>query len=297
MTRRCYEPLADTDQYILLMVNLSEIARRQGLLTIEDYTVRLRDDTALLRMLRSGLQLIVDGTDPELVRVILELTCRTGLEQAQRRWQIWRNLLLAVRDPQTQPENIATLIAAHSLPSSADNEWIQNFFGECGPALAASVRDPQSARIADFPTSIQTDELLRESLRLTLAQPALPQPVLERALEAQFAQYEAGYRRENDVVIEGLLSIQSGDNPRIVQDKLGAVCRRKADTWEAVTIELFEIPFEEIGATAREFTEVELSIDEQAGRESTLILNQDWIYDLEPPDKSKADDAADQVTE
>jgi len=49
------------------MIDLAEKARRGGLLALEDSLSRT-DDTFMQR----GIQLIVDGTDPELVRDILE---------------------------------------------------------------------------------------------------------------------------------------------------------------------------------------------------------------------------------
>jgi len=54
-------------QMIIRLVNFAERARREGLLSLEDDLANV--DEAFLR---KGLQLVVDGTDPDLVRNILE---------------------------------------------------------------------------------------------------------------------------------------------------------------------------------------------------------------------------------
>ena len=60
---------AETIQNI---INLSNVARKEGLLALEEAANGIEDD-----FLKKGILLIVDGTDPELVRGILEteLSC------------------------------------------------------------------------------------------------------------------------------------------------------------------------------------------------------------------------------
>src|SRR3954454_16845323 len=53
---------------VRLLVNFAEMARREGLLAL-DHELQQVDD----EFTRKGLQLVVDGTDPELVREILEI--------------------------------------------------------------------------------------------------------------------------------------------------------------------------------------------------------------------------------
>ena len=49
------------------IINLSNVARKEGLLALEEAANNIEDD-----FLKKGIMLIVDGTDPELVRSIME---------------------------------------------------------------------------------------------------------------------------------------------------------------------------------------------------------------------------------
>ena len=57
----------DTDEIISVMVRFAEKARREGLLALEQDVFNIDD-----KFLQKGIQLVVDGTDPELLRNILE---------------------------------------------------------------------------------------------------------------------------------------------------------------------------------------------------------------------------------
>jgi len=57
----------EPDKTISILVNFAEKARREGLLALEADAEELDEP-----FLKKGIQLIVDGTDPELVRNILE---------------------------------------------------------------------------------------------------------------------------------------------------------------------------------------------------------------------------------
>ncbi|MGI5860254.1 MAG: motility protein A, partial [Tepidanaerobacteraceae bacterium] len=52
---------------IRTIISLAETARREGLLALEDAAYQLKDD-----FMQKGILLIVDGTDPDLVRNIME---------------------------------------------------------------------------------------------------------------------------------------------------------------------------------------------------------------------------------
>src|SRR5690349_18172412 len=60
------EPL-DVQGRVALMVSLAEQARREGLLALDAQIAEIDDEYT-----KKGLQLVVDGTDPELVREILD---------------------------------------------------------------------------------------------------------------------------------------------------------------------------------------------------------------------------------
>ncbi|HYH02625.1 MAG TPA: MotA/TolQ/ExbB proton channel family protein, partial [Bacillota bacterium] len=58
----------DTGLILNQIVEFAKKARREGLLALEDEAQKTDDE-----FLKKGIQLIVDGTDPELVRNILEI--------------------------------------------------------------------------------------------------------------------------------------------------------------------------------------------------------------------------------
>jgi len=62
-----FPPKFQIGELIVTLVSFSEKARREGLLSLEDDLEELDDE-----FLKKGLQLVVDGTDPELVRNIME---------------------------------------------------------------------------------------------------------------------------------------------------------------------------------------------------------------------------------
>lgn len=72
---------SDPHQLIDRVVNMAERARREGLLALQDDIASLKNP-----LLVRGVQLIVDGTDPELVQATMErsveLTQRRGLSAA-----------------------------------------------------------------------------------------------------------------------------------------------------------------------------------------------------------------------
>ena len=80
----------DVGEVITNIINLSNIARKEGLLALEEAANGIEDP-----FLKKGVMLVVDGTDPELVRGIMEtdLTC---IEQRHKKviafWEKWAEL-------------------------------------------------------------------------------------------------------------------------------------------------------------------------------------------------------------
>ncbi len=65
-------PVLKADELIARMVEWSHVARKQGLLGLEPSVEEERDE-----FLRKGLQLVVDGSEPETIRSILEVELDT----------------------------------------------------------------------------------------------------------------------------------------------------------------------------------------------------------------------------
>lgn len=66
------------------MVNLARIARSEGLLALENHMDTMED-----AFLKKGVQLVVDGAEPEVLRDVLDIE----LDQLQSRHSIGRSIL------------------------------------------------------------------------------------------------------------------------------------------------------------------------------------------------------------
>lgn len=164
---------------IRTLVSFSERARREGILVLEDATREVDDP-----FLAKGVRLVVDGTDPELVKDILEAEI-DAMEQRHHDKQ----------DPFKQggafAPTIGILATVLSLVSVLQH---LNEPAKLGPAISA-------AFLATF-----YGVAVANIFFLPIA------GALKRRTEQ-----EAGERL---LMVEGVLSIQSGDNPRILAEKL-----------------------------------------------------------------------------
>jgi chemotaxis protein MotA len=160
-------------------LGFAERARREGLLALDE-EVGVLDDS----FTRKGLQLVVDGTDPELVREILE----NEIDGMVARHQ-------AAVSPFEKAGGFAPTMGilgtvmglVHVLENLAAPATL-------GPAISgafiATLYGVGSANVVFLPTANKLKALSADEIEL-------------RAM-----------------TLEGILSIQAGDNPRVVADKL-----------------------------------------------------------------------------
>ncbi len=161
------------------IINLSNVARKEGLLALEEASAEIDDD-----FLKKGVMLVVDGTDPELVRGILEteLICvETRHKSVIAFWEKWAELGPAWG-------MIGTLIGlVKMLQNMSDASAI-------GPAMATALLTTlYGSLIANW-----------------LCNPTAGKMKVRNAEEVTM----------KEVVVEGLLSIQAGENPRVIEEKL-----------------------------------------------------------------------------
>lgn len=168
-------------QIIELMVKFSEKARREGLLSLEDEISELDD-----AFMKKGVQLVVDGTDPELVRNILE----TELTFLEDRHRAGRGVFETMGSYAPAFGMAGTLIGLIRMLEGLDNPET------LGPGLAVAL-------ITTFYGTILAN-LFFNPMAAKLKVKSGEEILLK------------------EVVIEGLLSIQAGENPRIVEEKLKA---------------------------------------------------------------------------
>jgi len=166
-------------EIIRTLVGFSEKARREGLLVLEEDAKQVEDP-----FLGKGVRLVVDGTDPELVKDILE----TELDAMEDRHH--RNQDMFKQGGAFAPTIgiLATVLSLVSVLQHLDKP------DTLGPAISA-------AFLATFYGVAAANVIF------------LP---ISNALKKMSTQ-EASERL---LMIEGVLSIQSGDNPRILAEKL-----------------------------------------------------------------------------
>ena len=172
-------PQYNLPEIIRKIIELSNVARKEGLLALEEASAELDD-----AFLRKGVLLIVDGTDPELVRGILETEMTSIDDRHKKNITFW--LDLAGMGPAWGM--IGTLIGLIiMLQNMSDPSSI-------GPAMAVAL------------ITTLYGSMLANWIATPVAQKLNVNNNAEMAIK--------------EVMIEGLLSIQAGENPRVIEEKL-----------------------------------------------------------------------------
>jgi chemotaxis protein MotA len=163
------------------LVGYAEKARRDGLLALDEQTSSIEDPFT-----RKGLQLVVDGTDPELVAEVLEAENDAMRKRHQAGAQPFEKAggfaptmgiigtvfgLIHVLENLDAPETLGPSISA---------------------AFIATLLGVASANVLYLPVANRLKQLSAEELHF------------------------------RTMTLEGILSIQAGDNPRVVAEKLAA---------------------------------------------------------------------------
>ncbi len=169
----------DPSEVITHIIELANTARKEGLLALEEAANGIEDD-----FLKKGIMLVVDGTDPELVRGILDtdLSC---VEARHKKcigvWEKWAELGPAWG-------MIGTLIGLILMLGALDD------MASIGPNMAvALVTTLYGSLIANW-----------------LCNPIASKLSANNAVEMQI----------KEITVEGILSIQAGENPRVIEEKL-----------------------------------------------------------------------------
>jgi chemotaxis protein MotA len=158
---------------------LSEKARREGLLALEEVVEEVQDP-----FLKNGLKLVVDGTDAEIIRSLMENELN-GMNGRHSRYHKMLDAWSALAPGFGMLGTVLGLIAM--MKNLADKSRI-------GPNMAVAL-------ITTFYGAIMANALFG---------PVMGHLVIQDQEETTF----------REMAIEGVLSIQAGDNPRILTLKL-----------------------------------------------------------------------------
>ncbi len=194
---------SDLNKDIDLIIEIANVARREGLLALEEYVDKIEDP-----FLKKGISLIVDGTDTELIKNILE----TEVYFIQTRHAEGQDLFNTMAAFAPAYGLIGTLIGLILMLQTLDD------LGSLGKNMAVAL-------VTTFYGSVLANLVFTPIAKKLKAQS-----------DAEVLQKE--------LYIEGLLSIQEGENPRIIRDKLNSfVARRdlKAPSGKPEVMEVDEV--------------------------------------------------------
>jgi chemotaxis protein MotA len=79
-----FPPVIEFRRQIDQVLTWSQLSRREGLLALENYLPGIKDEFT-----RKGLQLLVDGADPERIRELMEVEINTFEEEWRQAAKVW----------------------------------------------------------------------------------------------------------------------------------------------------------------------------------------------------------------
>ena len=182
------EPVYHEREVIATLVSFAEKARREGLLALENEAAALEDD-----FMRKGIQLVIDGRDTDIIRKILE----TEVAFVQERNSKAEAVYFTMGGYSPTLGIIGTVLGLIAMLKQLGSlSGTGNVAGTLGLATA-------QAFVATF-FGISLANLLWIPLASKIKERAGQQLLLR------------------EIMIEGILSIQAGDNPRLLEEKLHA---------------------------------------------------------------------------
>ena len=174
-----YPPTVDYRLLIKQISNWSQISRREGLLALENAINQLKDDFA-----RKGLQLLVDGAEPERLREVLEVEIGTFEEEMRQSARIWE---AAGGYSPTIGILGAVLGLIHVMENLSDPSKLG---AGIAVAFVATIYGVGLANLVFLPMA---NKLKSHIGRLVI---------------------------QREMIVDGLVGIANGDNPRIIESRL-----------------------------------------------------------------------------
>ncbi len=166
------------------LVSWSRIARKDGLLGLENIVRKVSNDYA-----RKGLQLLVDGTDPDVIRETLELDAAARESRDMQAARVYEGM-------GGYAPTLGILGAVIGLIHVMNNLADPALLGQgIAVAFVATIYGVGLANLLFIPAGNKLKAIIREETR------------------------------EQEMIIVGLVAIAEGENPRVLESRLqGLVC-------------------------------------------------------------------------
>lgn len=171
---------------IKTLVECAEIARREGVLALENKVGDIEDPFILM-----GIQMAVDGSDSELIENIL----RTEMLATSGRHKTGKGLMETLGRYAPAMGMIGTLMGLIIMLGNMDDP------AAIGPGMAVAL--------------------------LTTLYGALVSNMFALPFADKLMYYERIEMQVMEVIVQGILAIQNGDNPRVVEQKLSTYLSQK----------------------------------------------------------------------
>ncbi len=161
------------------LVDTADKARREGLLSLESQLGEIDND-----FLSRGLQLVIDGTDPELTRSMLEME----IEAHEKSEKVGVDIFMTAGGFAPTMGIIGTVMGlVHVLSNIAEPDKLA---GAIAVAFLATLYGVSTANVLWVPFGTKIKVKSGKEILLM------------------------------ELVLEGILSIQAGENPRVIREKL-----------------------------------------------------------------------------
>jgi chemotaxis protein MotA len=179
-TRQAFKkPPVDMMQVIDVFVELATLVRREGLLMLENYPIKIQHP-----MLKRGLQLMVDGTEPTMLKDMLATQIAVAEHEAKTMASIWQT---AGGFAPTMGI-IGTVMGLVHVLGNLENP------AALGPAISvaflATLYGISTANLVFLPLAKKMGFVAKQNAQVS------------------------------ELVVEGITSIQTGENPRIIEERL-----------------------------------------------------------------------------
>jgi chemotaxis protein MotA len=180
MARWVFQPPAVThDNLIEQVVNWSHVARKEGLLALEAQLEGLPDP-----FMKKGIQLLVDGVEPERLREVLEVEIGTWENQMKQAAKVWEGA-------GGYAPTVGILGAVMGLIHVMENLSDPSKLGSgIAVAFVATIYGVGSANLVFLP--------------------------IAKKLQAHIGRLVS----IREMIVDGLVGIANGDNPRIIESRL-----------------------------------------------------------------------------